>query len=151
MTAAVAVFCVVLMNDNKWVRATYVTAALAIEMNAWIAAIFARGERRAFAVGFVVGTFFCLPTAYTAAFSLPYLLTLELQTLIKSTSTTPPSDEHFYVVMGVFWVALTATSAGYLARWWQRSVARATSKPAETDEVQTRPESGLRTGASPLA
>ena len=55
LTAAVAVFCVVLMNDNKWLRATYVTASLGVLLNAFIAAIFARGQRQAFALGFVVG------------------------------------------------------------------------------------------------
>ena len=121
LTAGVAVFCVVLMNENKWLRATYVTASLGVLLNALIAAIFARGNRQAFAIGFVVGTLFCGPAAYSAAFTLPYLLSMELHTLLKQTVATPPSDEHFWIVMSVFWIMLTAASAGFIGRWWHRS------------------------------
>jgi hypothetical protein len=134
-TAAVAVFCVVLTNENKWLRAVYVTAALGFELRALIISIFARGERRAFALGYIVGTLFCVPSAYAAAFTLPYLLTIELQTLLKNTVGSPPSDEHFAVVMVVFWVVLTGASAGYLGRWWYRYVQanRSAEAPATTE------------------
>src|SRR6187549_3777670 len=66
LTTGVAVFCVVLMNENEWLRATYVTIALGIVLNALIAAIFARGQRQAFSLGFIVGClFFALATPYT--------------------------------------------------------------------------------------
>jgi hypothetical protein len=123
LTAGVAVFCVVLMNENKWLRATYVTASLVIALNALIAAIFARGEQQAFAIGFVVGTLFFGVAANGGIFTLPFLLTLELQKWITSFTTSPPSDEHFGVVMGIFWAMLTAASSGLLGQRWHRSVA----------------------------
>jgi hypothetical protein len=123
LTACVAVFCVVLMNDNKWLRATYVTAALVIALNALIAAIFARGEKQAFAIGFVVGiAFFCV-AANGGVFTLPYLLSVELQSWIASFSSAPPSDEHFGVVVGIFWALLTAFTSGLVSQRWQRLVA----------------------------
>lgn len=123
LTAGVAVFCVVLMNENKWLRATYVTASLVIALNALIAAIFARGEQQAFSIGFVAGILFFGVAANGGTFTLPYLLSVELQNWIASVVATPPSDEHFGIVLGIFWVMLTAFSSGLLGQRWHRSVA----------------------------
>jgi uncharacterized membrane protein len=122
LTTGVAVFCVVLMNENKWLRATYVTVSLGVALNALIAAIFARGERQAYSIGFVVGIAFFGLAVYSAVFTLPYLLTMELHQWLKATVASPPSDEHFAVVTGVFWVMLTATTSGFVSRrWYARS------------------------------
>lgn len=121
VTAGVAVFCVVLLNENQWLRATYVTAALSAGLNALVAAILARGERQAFAIGFVAGVAFFAASALAASVTLPFLLTMELLEWLRSARPTPPSEEHFYIVTSVFWVLLTAISSGYLGRWWYRA------------------------------
>lgn len=115
LTALVAVFCVALVNENEWLRATYVTCALASLFNAAVAAIFARGERQAFAVGYVVGSFLFALSAYAATVTLPFLLTMKLYDLMKEASIAP-SDEHYWIITITAWAVITATSSGIIAR-----------------------------------
>jgi hypothetical protein len=120
LTAAVAVSCVVLMNENEWLRAAYVTASLGILLNALIAAIFSRGQRQVFSIGFIAGAVFCGTAGlYSAGFTLPYLLSIELQKWIKQSASHPPSDMHFAIVMGISWTIATATMSGFLACKWR--------------------------------
>lgn len=117
MTALIAVFCVVLVNENEWLRATYVTCALAAILNAAIAAIFARGGRQAFAGGFIVGSFFFGVSVYAAVLTLPYLLTERFYDWLQ-TASAAPSDDHYWIVTTTTWVMLTAASSGFIARAW---------------------------------
>ena len=117
LTALIAVFCVVLVNENEWLRATYVTCALGAVLNAAIAAIFARGERQAFAGGFIVGSFFFGVSVYAATVTLPYLLTARLLDWMQSASAAP-SDDHYWIITTTTWVMLTASSSGLIARAW---------------------------------
>lgn len=119
-TVGVAVFCFVLVNDNEWLRAAFVTAALCAAFHAVIAAIFTRGERQIFAIGFVLGTLFAGASAPAAGVTLPYVITVKLAEWIKQTMTSPPSDEHFLIVMGVFWALLAATSSAFVSLAWHR-------------------------------
>jgi hypothetical protein len=120
LTAAVAVSCVVLMNENEWLRAAYVTASLGILLNALIAAVFSRGERQAFFIGFLVGAVFCGTAGlYSAGFTLPYLLSVELHKWLKQSVSHPPSDMHFATVMGISWIMASAVASGCLACRWR--------------------------------
>ncbi len=117
LTALIAVFCVTLVNENEWLRATYVTCALGAVLNAPIAAIFARGERQAFAGGFIAGSFLFGVSVNAAAATLPYLLTLRLYDWMKAASAAP-SEEHYWIITTTTWVMLTAVSSGLIARAW---------------------------------
>jgi hypothetical protein len=130
-TIGVAVFCFILVTDNPWLRATYVTAALAIALQALIAAIFTRGERQIFAIGFVLGLVFAGASTPAASVTLPFLITIELHDWLEAGMATPPGEEHFMIVMTVFWVLLAATSSAFLSLVWHR-VYRAT--PGQNDE-----------------
>lgn len=119
-TVGVAFFCFVLVTDNDWLRAAYVTAALCLAFHAVIAAIFTRGERQIFAIGFVLGTLFAGAAIPAAGVTLPFLITIKLIEWIKQTMASPPSDEHFMIVMGVFWALLSATSSAFVSLAWHR-------------------------------
>jgi hypothetical protein len=121
LTGIVAAFCVVLVNENEWLRATYVTGSLAVLLNAVIAAIFARGRRQAFAGGFVVGSFLFGLSCYAAPVTLPYLLTARLYDWMQATSVAP-DDDHYWIVMATTWAMLMATSSGVVARGWHLHV-----------------------------
>jgi hypothetical protein len=138
LTASVAVFCFVLVNDNDWLLATYVTAALCIAFNAVIIGIFTRGERQIFAIGFVLGLVFTGASTPAASVTLPYLITIELHGWISQMSATPPKQDHFFIVMAVFWAMLAATSSACVSSAWYR---RYQTKPPKNDET---PEGPLR-------
>ncbi len=122
LTMFAGFFCAVLMNDNEWLRATLVTAALGMGLNALLAAIFARGQRQAFAIGYVAGTVFFGLSINAYAVTLPFLLTVELRKWIEATSPTPPGEEHFVVIMSVFWITLTAIVSGRIGQAWHNRI-----------------------------
>ena len=133
LTMAIAVFCVVLMNDNPWLRAALMTSAAGITLNAMIAMILARGERQAFSIGFVVGTVFFYLGAYGYEFMLPYLITVRLHELMKEIVVSMPDDDHFFLVMGTFWFLMTTFASGAIACRWYRSV-QAAGHPHEKSQ-----------------
>ncbi len=130
-TVGVAVFCFVLVTDNEWLRAAYVTAALGAAFHALIAAIFTRGERQIFAIGFVLGILFSGAAMPIAGVTLPGLITVELYKWISQAMATPPDDDHVMTVMIIFWVLLAATSSAYASLAWHR-VYRA--RPEQNDD-----------------
>jgi hypothetical protein len=121
VTTLIAIFCVVLVKENEWLRAAYVTCALAALLNAANAAIFARGERQAYATGFMVGSGLFAVFGYAAPLTLPYLLTVRLYDWMKAASVAP-DDEHYWIVTITGWAFLTAMSSGMIARGWYRHV-----------------------------
>ncbi|MCG8651812.1 MAG: hypothetical protein MI861_18370 [Pirellulales bacterium] len=131
-TVLVALYYVALVNESPWWRATLMTICLCLFLNSIIASIVARGERQSFALGYMMATFFYLFSLY-ASFgieTLPLLLTQSLWANIVVMGSEPPSEEHFYVIAGMFWSQMFSFSGGALALRWYRHRLRLASDPA---------------------
>ncbi|MCA9246720.1 MAG: hypothetical protein KDA42_06380, partial [Planctomycetales bacterium] len=90
-----------------------------------------RGERRAFAWGYAISTFFALMSVYWYSVSIPYLLTRLAWEYIEVHAASPPDEEHFYIVASLFWGNLCAYTGGMIARrWYRKTVTEA--KPSAT-------------------
>lgn len=120
VTVITALFSVALFTDNQWWRATLGTITTAMILNSLLAAIFTRGERRAFSLSYFVGSVFFAIGVYTYMVSLPYLLTIKALELVKAYATNPPSDENFLIVATIFWIHVTCYSSGLAGRAWYR-------------------------------
>lgn len=116
-----AVFCVALFNENEWWRATLGTVTSAMILNSLLAAIFAKGKKRAFALSFFAGAGFCPLMAYTYVASLPFLITRKLMLWINEFTSSPLSQENFYVVASIFWIQVTCWISGYIGLAWYNS------------------------------
>ncbi len=122
LTVIVAFYYVALLTESPWWRATLMTISLCLFLQSIIASIITRGERQAFALGYMASTLFFLVSLY-ASFgieTLPYLLTQMLWTKIATVSTSPPSEEHFYIVAALFWSQTCSYTGGALSRRWHR-------------------------------
>ncbi len=120
LMTVIALLVVVLMNENEWLFATYTTLLGGVVLSVLVTSICARGERQFFSLGFIC----CFPvyyiSIYSYAVSLPYLLTVRLYEFLKSANVDMPSDDHFYIVMGSFWILLTSFGMGRLGQYWFR-------------------------------
>ena len=115
-----AMFFVALFNNNEWWRATLGTITMGMILNSMLAAIFARGERRAVSLSYFLGAIFFLLGIYSYIASLPYLLTLRLFEFLEANSATPPDSENFYIVAGIFWLQFTCWLSALIGRRWYR-------------------------------
>ncbi len=146
-TVVIAVFSVALFNDNEWWRATLGTITMAMILNSLLAAIFTKGERWAFSLGYFVGAIFFTFGVYTYPASLPYLLTVKANEFVKAYASSPPSEENFMIVALIFWVQVTCYSSGIAGRfWYRRTLAEKTARLADT-----APEINLLSQSSEVA
>ncbi|PHS08206.1 MAG: hypothetical protein COA78_12960 [Blastopirellula sp.] len=119
-----AVFSAALMNESEWWRAWLATLTSGAVINALLCGIFSKGERRAFAIGYVVTAFYCIFSLYMVSVSIPYLLTKLLWEYVEMFSTSPPDEDHFYIVAGLFWGNLFAYCGALVAlRWYRKTQA----------------------------
>ncbi|MGY8768072.1 MAG: hypothetical protein ACKVH8_06550 [Pirellulales bacterium] len=133
-----AIFSAALMNESERWRAWLITLTSAAVINALLCGIFSKGERRFFALGYVITAVYCLVSTYIAAFSIPYLLTKMLWEYVEALSANPPSDEHFYIVAALFWGNLFAYSGALIAlRWYRKTQAEKQSQGNEA--LATKP------------
>ena len=118
LTLVVALFCMASMTESPWWRATLMTLDLCLFLNAIIAAIILRGSRQAFALGYSVASVFFLLSLYTLAAieTLPLLLTQQVWAWIVAYSTSPPSEEHYYIVAALFWAFACGYCGGIVAK-----------------------------------
>lgn len=120
LMTGIALFFIILMNENEWLFATYTTLLGGVVLGVLVTAICARGERQFFSLGFIC----CFPvyyiSIYSYAVSLPYLLTVKFYEFLESANVDVPSDDHFLVVMGSFWIFLTSFGMGRLGQYWYR-------------------------------
>ena len=134
-TVVIAVFSVALFNDNQWWRATLGTITMAMILNALLAAIFTKGERWAFSLSYFVGALFFLLGIYTYVASLPYLLTLKALEFVKAYASSPPEDENFLIVAGIFWLQVTCYSSGLVGRVWYRRTLAENAEPQTSEAL----------------
>ncbi len=129
LTMLVALYYVALMTESPWWRATLMTLCLCLFLKSIVASIVTRGERQAFALGYMAATFFYLLSLYASmgVETLPFMLTQLLWAKMATLATSPPSDEHFYVVAGMFWAQFCAYTTAILARRWYRQSIRSSS------------------------
>jgi hypothetical protein len=88
---------------------------------AMLASVFARGERRVFALGYFLGAVFFPIALYGYMASLPYLLTVKLYDFGDNLSPGMLVRENFYIVAAIFWLQFTCITSGFLGLTWQRS------------------------------
>ena len=137
VTTGIALFLVVLLNENEWLRATYCTVLLGILLHECVAAICARGERQYFSLGFVC----CFPIYYISVFAyavtLPYLITVKSYEVLEALTVNVPSEDHYVGVMSSLWVLLTSYTLGRLGQYWyrRRQLEAAANKSVETSRL----------------
>jgi hypothetical protein len=119
--ALVAVYCSGLFIQNEWVRASLGTITAASILNAMLAAIYSRGERRVFALSYFLGAVFFPVACYGYMASLPFLLTQKLYEICDSLSPGSFKGENFWIVATVFWLQFSCTASGFLGLAWHRS------------------------------
>jgi hypothetical protein len=128
LTMLVALYYVAMLTESPWWRATLMTISLCLFLNSIIASIIARGSRQAFALGYMVSTFFYLISLYASLGieTLPFLLTQMLWTKMATISLSPPSEEHFYVIAGLFWAQVFAYTGALMSlRWYHQRMSAA--------------------------
>ncbi len=121
-TAIAAVYCAALFNESPWWRATLGTITLAMLLNSALAAIYATGLKRVFAVGFLIGAIFFVLGIYSsiAEASLPVLLTTKLLEWLQALSIRI-QEKNYLLVASIFWLQATCLASGYAAIWWHKS------------------------------
>lgn len=117
-TAIASLFFAALLHENQWWRATLFTVTLAMIFNELVAAIYAQGARRAFAVGHSLAAMLFPLTLYGIGLTLPHLITVELLKIIETLQ--PINEENYLIVMVIFWLQLSCRSSGYLGVYWFR-------------------------------
>ncbi|MCA9194893.1 MAG: hypothetical protein KDB03_24145 [Planctomycetales bacterium] len=130
-TAIVALFCVAFVTENPWWRATLGTLTMGMLLNALVAAIFARGEQRAYSLSFFLGAVFFFFGFYTYMVSLPYMITIKFYDYLSNSLPVQPDEENFMLVAIIFWLqVLCLTTAQLGLAWYRRS-----QKTAACDKV----------------
>ncbi len=111
-TAIAAVYCAALFNETPWWRATLGTITLAMLLNSALAAIYATGLRRVFAVGFLIGAIFlCVGSLQLDRGSLPPFSVDDKALGVASSSIHSNSRENYLL-------SLPFLDAGYLFGLW---------------------------------
>ena len=130
----IAMFCMGAMTESPWWRASLMTMALCLFLNAIIASIICRGQKQAFALGYMASSFFYLMALYAmlAIETLPLLLTQLLYGKIIIYCSTPPPEEHFYMVAGMFWAVACGYGGGIMASRWYRKRLKEQAKQQAT-------------------
>lgn len=124
LTTVLAVFGAALMNDSEWWRAWLATLTVGALLNMVLCGIFARGARRAFAIGYAVSAVFFFFAIYMYEVSIPYLLTQLLIEYIQAHAASPPDEEHLLIIAYLFWMNLCTYSSGLIAcRWYRQTEA----------------------------
>ncbi len=84
----------------------------AMIFNELLASIYARGARRAFAIGHSLAAVLFPLTLYSIGLSLPHLITIELLEFLETLQTI--DEENYLIVMAIFWLHVWCRSSGYL-------------------------------------
>lgn len=128
-TAIASLFFASLFTENEWCRATLGTLTIAVIFNEFLAVIFAREDRRAFAIGHSLASVLFPFSLYAAAFTLPYLITVKLMEWIDAYQKL--DETNFVVVMYIFWLNAMCRLSGYTALYWYRLPKREETYRAE--------------------